>query len=81
MTRKSITIDEDAFARLEGHKQDGESWTEFADRVADFLESQDGNNECGLSTPDDVLTEDHLDDIGSIVERRVESALEQQTRL
>lgn len=87
MERKSITVDDDAFEDLEAQKHEGETWTEFARRVADLLEasaddteSPDDDVSTTEHTPDGVLTEDHLDDIGAIVERRVENALDRQTR-
>jgi len=83
MSRKSTTMGEDAFDRLDGHKHDDESWTEFGHRVADVLDAHDGDGEHASNTPavpDDVLTEGHIDDIGAEVERRVERTLENLSR-
>lgn len=81
MTRTSISLSDDVFDRLKALKRDGESWTEFGERVADTLEAQDdGVNSDSNATPDDVLTEDHISDIGAEVERRVERTLDNMTR-
>lgn len=77
MNRKTITIDEDAFERLDDLRDDDESWTEFADRAADVLEAESEGRD-GEHTPN-TLTEEHIDDIvsrtSSQVVRDLETAL------
>lgn len=82
MTRQSITVSKQAFERLKEHKRDGESWTDFGNRVADLLdgvEPPDAAGECGLNSAD-VLTKDHIDDIANRAARRTVDELETQLR-
>jgi len=75
MGRKTITVSEDVFDRLEDLKDDGESWTDLGERAADALEGQDGDVNAAPNA-DQPLTEEHIDDIAAEVERRFERTLE-----
>ena len=82
MTDEAAQSLEDAASR-----EDGESATDFILRVAEIVsETNNGTTVmeplrsgsegdgcgCECNVPEDVLTEDHLDDIQNIVDRRVE---------
>ena len=78
MSRKTITIDEATFERLDGLRREEESWTELAERAADVLEAEtDGLD--GEHTPN-TLTEDHINDIASETASRVVRDLETALR-
>jgi predicted CopG family antitoxin len=72
MSRKTITISEEAYNALDGEKREGESFTELAFRAAEALEDGDG----AANTDPNTLTEEHIDDIGTEVEDRLQRILE-----
>ena len=73
MTRKTITVDEAVFERLEALKGN-ESWSTLLDRLADADESQDGDvNSTNASEP---LTVDHIPDIANRTTRQTADELE-----
>jgi hypothetical protein len=86
MSRKSISVSEDVYDRLLAHKGADDSWTDVGKRAADALDTVDGDTESPDGGVDadanasHTLTEDHIDDIGAEVERRVERVLENATR-
>lgn len=81
MGRKTLTVSEASKDRFDGHKRDGESQTELLERALDALEAQDsGTNTDRTQLPDDVLTEDHLSDIGTMVESAVEKGIDNASR-
>jgi predicted CopG family antitoxin len=41
MSRKTITVSEAAYERLQAHKDSGESWTEVINRAAEAMDSED----------------------------------------
>jgi len=81
MSRKGISIDEELHERGRQLKGD-ESWNDLLQRAFDALEEQDGDVARDVArdetqdVPDGVLTEDHIDDIGAELERRLERTLE-----
>jgi len=77
MGRKSITISDEAYDELASFKREQESWSEFAERAANALESQysaDGRDDVN------ALSEEHIDDIATAVEGRVQTLLENAMR-
>lgn len=78
MSRKTITIDEAAFERLDDLRREDESWTAFADRAADVLEAGSAGRD-GEHTSN-TLKEDHIDDIASETASRVLRDLETALR-
>ena len=79
MSRKTISVDDEVYERWAEHKRDDESWTDLLERGADALESEDGDVNASVNESE-ALTEDHIGDIATEVERRVERALETTVR-
>jgi len=84
MGRKTLTVSNASKDRFDGHKRDDESQTELLNRALDALETleaQDGSvNTDRTQLPDDVLTEDHLSDISTVVESAVERGIDNASR-
>jgi len=76
MTRKTVTISEEAYEALDGEKRESESFTELAFRAAEALEDEDG----AVNTDPNTLTEEHIDDIGAEVQTRMERLLKNANR-
>lgn len=80
MGRKTISMSEEAYERLQSLKSDDQSWTDFGHWAADALEAQDDVNTEPNAVPDDILTEDNIPDLLNQFERRVERQLESAMR-
>lgn len=77
MSRKTISVDEPVFDRLDEQRRGDESWTEFCDRVTDVLEGEtEGRDDERRS---DALTEAHIDDIAGEAAARVVRELQSRT--
>lgn len=80
MPRKTITVQEAAHEEASEYKREGDTWSEIIVAGAKTL-AQDGEGQGERQdTPEDVLTEDHIDDIGAEVERRLERLFENSGR-
>jgi len=68
MSRKTISIDEDLHDRLDEHKREEESWTDFVERLfeAAYIEGRDG--ERTLRAPPDVDAPDVPPDLEATFE-------------
>lgn len=81
MGRKTLTVSANSKDRFDGHKREDESQTELLERALDALEAQDaGVNTDRTQIPDDILTEDHLSDISTVVESAVEKGIDNASR-
>jgi predicted CopG family antitoxin len=69
--RKHISMDEAVFERLESHKAEDESWSEFAERVADSLETDGRDDKNRVET----LTTEHIPEIAAAAGRDVEDRM------
>lgn len=67
MSRKTITIREDVFDRLDADRGDTESWSDFLDRLAD----EDGDTEHEPNT----ATVENVDEIARAVAAEVENRM------
>jgi hypothetical protein len=78
MSRKTITIPEEVFEEAKAHKGD-RSWAEVVLAGAKPDGQEDEGQPERQAVPEDILTEDHIPDIGGEVERRLERVLENHT--
>lgn len=72
MSRKTITVDESVYDRVDEVKRDEESWSDCLLRLVNTLESGD----CDQSEHTDVLTESHIDDIVARTARQTATEVE-----
>ena len=66
MSRKTISILEDVFERLEADKGDNESWSGYLDRLAD---------ECGVEHDPNTATVKNVDEIARAAATEVENRM------
>lgn len=72
MARKTITVREAVYDRLDGHKGDDESFSDLLDRAVNALEAQEGE----AGEHGEQLTTAHIDDIAAEVSHRTATELE-----
>lgn len=63
MGRKTLSVDDETYAALSEHKQDGESWNGCLFRLATNRDPPESVNACEQMA--DVLTPDHIEDIAT----------------
>jgi len=78
MSRKTISVSEHVYSLLKAQKGVDESFNDLLERLVQVHE--DGGAEGADGLPDDVLTEEHIDDIVAQASRKTADELENRLR-
>lgn len=79
--RKTTTTSEEAFDAFVKHKREDESMSDLFNRAAAALEAHDPTTDPSPATskiPENVLTENHIDDIANTAAARTAVELQEQ---
>lgn len=68
MARKTITTDEETYTALKEAKEDGETWSQFLQRLLESPDSTVNENEC--------ITQGDLDDLRAELTRDIPTEVE-----
>jgi len=80
MGRKTLTVPESVWRRLKDEKRDDESFGDLLDRLVDVVQEGGEQDTDAVDLPDNILTEDHIDDIAAITAAKAGEELEDRMR-